>query len=69
MAFAFGGQGSRNSEGNATKPETKAAAKERWGADLGEDEADIAWTGAFALNAGLFTWRESSCSEQIGQSE
>jgi len=34
-------------------------AKGRWGADLGadfgEDEADAAWTGAFALDAGLFT--------------
>jgi hypothetical protein len=34
----------------------QVAAKERWGADLGEDEADAApWTGAFALDAGLLT--------------
>jgi hypothetical protein len=42
-------------KGNATKPEMQVAAKERWGADLGEDEANAACAGAFALDAGLFT--------------
>lgn len=39
-------------KGNTTKPEMQVVAKGRWGADLGEDEA--AWTGAFALDAGVF---------------
>jgi hypothetical protein len=42
-------------KGNALKPEMQAAAKERWGKDLGEDEADAAWAGAFALDCDLFT--------------
>jgi hypothetical protein len=37
------------------KPETQAAAKARRGKDLGEDEADAAWAGAYALDCGLFT--------------
>jgi len=41
-------------KGNAKKPEMQAAAKARWGKDLGEDEADAAWAGAFALDCGLF---------------
>jgi len=41
-------------KGNAKKPEMQAAAKARWGKDLGEDEADAAWTGAYALDHQLF---------------
>ena len=41
-------------KGNAKKPEMQAAAKARWGKDLGEDEADAAWAGAYALDCGLF---------------
>jgi Holliday junction resolvasome RuvABC endonuclease subunit len=41
-------------KGNAKKPEMQAAAKARWGVDLKEDEADAAWAGAYALDAGLF---------------
>lgn len=55
VIFAFGGKVHATAKGNATKPEMQVAAKERWGADFGEDEADAAWTGAFALDAGLFT--------------
>ena len=40
--------------GNAKKPDMQAAAKARWGKDLGEDEADPAWAGAFALDLNLF---------------
>ena len=40
--------------GNAKKPEMQAAAKARWGKDLGEDEADATWAGAYALDCGLF---------------
>ncbi|MDF0584736.1 hypothetical protein [Bradyrhizobium yuanmingense] len=40
--------------GNAKKPDMQAAAKERWGKDLGEDEADAAWAGAYALDSDLF---------------
>jgi Holliday junction resolvasome RuvABC endonuclease subunit len=42
------------SKGNAKKPEMQAAAKARWGKDLGEDEADAAWAGAYAMDCGLF---------------
>jgi Holliday junction resolvasome RuvABC endonuclease subunit len=42
-------------KGNAKKPNMQAAAKVRWGIDLGEDEADAAWAGAFALDCGIFT--------------
>jgi hypothetical protein len=42
-------------KGNAKKPDMEAAAKARWGVDLGEDEADATWAGAFALDCGLFT--------------
>jgi hypothetical protein len=42
-------------KGNAKKPDMQAAAKVRWGKDLGEDEADAAWAGAFALDCELFT--------------
>jgi hypothetical protein len=31
----------------------QAAAKERLGNNLSEDEADAAWAGAFALDGGL----------------
>lgn len=41
-------------KGNAKKPDMQAAAKARWGKDLGEDEADPAWAGAFALDLNLF---------------
>lgn len=41
-------------KGNAKKPQMQAAAKARWGVDLGEDEADAAWAGAFALDYDLF---------------
>lgn len=41
-------------KGNAKKPDMQAAAKARWGVDIGEDEADAAWAGAFALDNGLF---------------
>jgi Holliday junction resolvasome RuvABC endonuclease subunit len=33
-------------KGNAKRPDMQAAAKARWGKDLGEDEADAAWAGA-----------------------
>jgi Holliday junction resolvasome RuvABC endonuclease subunit len=42
-------------KGNAKKPDMQAAAKARWGKDLGEDEADAAWAGAYALDCELFT--------------
>lgn len=42
-------------KGNAKKPEMQAAAKARWGKDLGEDEADAAWAGAYAMDCGLFS--------------
>jgi hypothetical protein len=32
----------------------RAAAKARWGRDLGEDEADAAWAGSNALDNTLF---------------
>jgi Holliday junction resolvasome RuvABC endonuclease subunit len=35
-------------KGNAKKPDMQAAAKARWGKDLGEDEVDAAWAGAYA---------------------
>jgi Holliday junction resolvasome RuvABC endonuclease subunit len=41
-------------KGNAKKPDMQAAAKARWGRDLGEDEADAAWAGAYALDHNLF---------------
>jgi Holliday junction resolvasome RuvABC endonuclease subunit len=41
-------------KGNAKKPQMQAAAKARWGKDLGEDEADAAWAGAYALDNSLF---------------
>lgn len=41
-------------KGNAKKPEMQAAAKARWGKDLSEDEADAAWSGAYALDHSLF---------------
>ncbi|TWA97534.1 hypothetical protein FBZ96_106593 [Bradyrhizobium stylosanthis] len=41
-------------KGNAKKPEMQAAAKARWGKDLGEDEADAAWAGAYGLDSDLF---------------
>ena len=41
-------------KGNAKKPEMQTAAKARWGKDLGEDEADAAWAGAYALDSDLF---------------
>ena len=41
-------------KGNAKKPEMQAAAKTRWGEDLGEDEADAAWAGGYAMDCGLF---------------
>lgn len=41
-------------KGNAKKPEMQAAARARWGKDLGEDEADAAWAGAYALDGNLF---------------
>jgi Holliday junction resolvasome RuvABC endonuclease subunit len=41
--------------GNARKPEMQAAAKARWGVDLGEDEADAAWAGAFDLDNELLS--------------
>ncbi|WP_063682905.1 hypothetical protein [Bradyrhizobium stylosanthis] len=40
--------------GNAKKPEMQAAAKDRWGKNLNEDEADAAWAAAFALDTSLF---------------
>ena len=41
-------------KGNAKKPDMQAAAKARWGVGFGEDEADAAFAGAFALDHGLF---------------
>lgn len=41
-------------KGDAKKPEMQAAAKARWGKDLGEDEADAAWAGAYAMDNDLF---------------
>lgn len=41
-------------KGNAKKPDMQAAAKARWGVDLGEDEADAAWAAAFAMDSNLF---------------
>lgn len=41
-------------KGNAKKPDMQAAAKERWGVDLSEDEADAAWIAAYALDNKLF---------------
>lgn len=42
-------------KGNAKKPDMQAAAEARWGAEMGPDEADAAWAGAFALDHDLFT--------------
>lgn len=36
------------------KPQLQVAARERWGVELGENEADAAWAGAFALDNQLF---------------
>ncbi len=41
-------------KGNAKKPEMQAAALSRWGVELGEDESDAAWAGAYALDHNLF---------------
>lgn len=41
-------------KGNAKKPEMQAAAFERWGKHLGEDEADAAWAAAYAMDCNLF---------------
>jgi Holliday junction resolvasome RuvABC endonuclease subunit len=41
-------------KGNAKKPDMQAAAKGRWGVELGEDEADAAWAAAFAMDLDLF---------------
>jgi hypothetical protein len=35
-------------------PALQAAAKARWGRDLGEDEANAAWAGSYALDNTLF---------------
>lgn len=42
-------------KGNAKKPDMQAAAKARWGVDLGEDEADAAHAEAYALDHNLFS--------------
>jgi hypothetical protein len=55
VTFAFGGQGSRHSEGKRDQARNAGGREVEVGADLGEDEADAAWAGAFALDAGLFT--------------
>ncbi|UWU66113.1 crossover junction endodeoxyribonuclease RuvC [Bradyrhizobium sp. NC92] len=41
-------------KGNAKKPDMQAAAKARWDKDLGKDEADAGWAGAYALDNSLF---------------
>lgn len=41
-------------KGNAKKPEMQAAAKERWGVSLKEDEADASWAAAYAMDSNLF---------------
>ncbi len=55
VTFAFGGQGSRHGEGKRDRARNAGGREGEGGADLGEDEADAAWTNAFALDAGLFT--------------
>lgn len=42
-------------KGNAKKPDMQAAVKARWGVEVGEDEADAACAGMFALDNGLFS--------------
>lgn len=41
-------------KGNAKKHHMQAAAKERWGVEMGEDEADAAHAAAYALDHNLF---------------
>jgi len=41
-------------KGNAKKPDMQAAAKDRWGVDFSEDEADACWIAAYAMDTNLF---------------